>query len=170
MSDAPISMSFSLNQAVINTAIAAALPGLLRELQFNYTSGRAPNGLTADVTVTEAMIRKAVENYARRTVAATFTHFSIDFQATRGEDGITANVTASNAPIEAEADEAPIKAPAISEPAAEAASVKEEGTFEEDDSGNTEAVVLTSDATPNAPAVGRSKLFGDLKRPDNSVE
>ena len=72
--------------------------------------------------------------------------------------------------IEAEADEAPIKASAVSEPAAKAASVEEEAPFEEDDSGNTEAVVLTPDTTPNAPAVGRSKLFGDLKRPDNSAE
>lgn len=111
-------MSFSLNQAVLNTAIAAALPSLLKELEFDYVSGRAPKGLQATVTVTEAMIRKAVENYARRTVNATFTHFGIEFQATRGEDGIVANITASNAPIQPEEPKAP--APASAKPAAEA--------------------------------------------------
>jgi hypothetical protein len=166
MSDAPISMSFSLNQAVINTAIAAALPGLLKELQFNYTSGRAPKGLTADVTLTEAMIRKAVENYARRTVAATFSHFAIDFQATRGEDGITANITASSAPIGASEVE---EAPRASAPVSQEATVIEEDPFEEDEA-EADAPVMTTDTTPNAPAVGRSKLFGDLKRPDNSGE
>lgn len=114
----PISMSFSLNQAVLNTAIAAALPSLLKELEFDYVSGRAPKGLQATVTITEPMIRKAVENYARRTVNATFTHFGIEFQATRGEDGIVANITASNAPIQPEETKAP--APASAKPAAEA--------------------------------------------------
>lgn len=103
-------MSFSLNQAVLNTAIAAALPSLLKELEFDYVSGRAPKGLQATVTVTEAMIRKAVENYARRTVNASFTHFGIEFQATRGEDGIVANITASNEPIQPEEPKAALVA------------------------------------------------------------
>lgn len=105
-----ISMQFSLNQAVLNTAIAAALPSLLKELEFDYVSGRAPKGLQATVTVTEAMIRKAVENYARRTVNASFTHFGIEFQATRGEDGIVANITASNEPIQPEEPKAALVA------------------------------------------------------------
>lgn len=107
-----ISMQFSLNQAVLNTAIAAALPSLLKELEFDYVSGRAPKGLQATVTVTEAMIRKAVENYARRTVNASFTHFGIEFQATRGEDGIVANITASNEPIQPEEPKAASTTPA----------------------------------------------------------
>lgn len=119
-----ISMQFSLNQAVLNTAIAAALPSLLKELEFDYVSGRAPKGLQATVTVTEAMIRKAVENYARRTVNASFTHFGIEFQATRGEDGIVANITASNEPIQpdepkAATTPAPAAKPAAVEPKAD---------------------------------------------------
>lgn len=115
-------MSFSLNQAVLNTAIAAALPSLLKDLEFDYVSGRAPKGLQASVVVTEPMIRKAVEQYARRTVNASFTHFSIEFKATRGDDGIVADITASNAPIQPEEPKAPVArsaAPVAAEPASE---------------------------------------------------
>lgn len=103
-------MSFTLNQAALNAAIAAELPRFLRELDFDYTSGREPKGLTAQVTVSEAMIRQAVTAYARKNVAANFNHFGITFKATRGDDGIVATVVASNAPIEDE-PEAPKAAP-----------------------------------------------------------
>lgn len=114
----PITMSFSLNQAVLDQAIAAELPRLLKDLEIDYTSGREPKGLTAQVTLTEAMIRQAVTAYARKTVNASFSHFAIDFRATRGEDGIVANITASNAPIEGE-EERPTRARASAAPAAE---------------------------------------------------
>lgn len=172
----PITMAFSLNQAALNSAIAAALPSILKELEFDYTSGRPPKGLTAQVTVSEPMIRKAVEAYARRTVNAQFTHFGIDFQATRGEDGILANITASTAPITPEepknasrvsqANEAPAEASSeVAQPAAaqneepvEAEAAQPEAEAEEDKGAATEA-----------PAPSRSKLFGDLKRPSNEA-
>lgn len=172
----PITMAFSLNQAALNSAIAAALPSILKELEFDYTSGRPPKGLTAQVTVSEPMIRKAVEAYARRTVNAQFTHFGIDFQATRGEDGILANITASTAPITpdepknasrvSQANEAPAEASSeVAQPAAaqneepvEAEAAQPEAEAEEDKGAATEA-----------PAPSRSKLFGDLKRPSNEA-
>ena len=187
MSD-PITMAFSLNQAALNSAIAAALPSILKELEFDYTSGRPPKGLTAQVTVSEAMIRKAVEAYARRTVNAQFTHFGIDFQATRGEDGILANITASTAPITPEepkaaaprssqSNEAPAAAPAKEEAPAEASSEveqpaaaqNEEPVEAEAEKPQAEAVEEKGAAT-EAPAPSRSKLFGDLKRPSNEAE
>lgn len=109
-------MSFTLNQAALNAAIGAELPRFLRELDFDYTSGREPKGLTAQVTVPEAMIRQAVTAYARKNVAANFNHFGITFKATRGEDGIVATVVASNAPIEEEAPSEPAKAAPRSAP------------------------------------------------------
>jgi rubrerythrin len=197
----PLTMSFSLNQTVLNAAIAAELPRLLKDLQFDYTSGRAPKGLTAQVTLTEAMIRQAVTAYARRTVNTTFTHLSIQFQATRGEEGMTANITASTAPIEPEA-EAPVatRATAVSnEPETttasseaaevEAATMADVITTEAEAEGVADVAQDTGVGAPfeadtaatapaDAPAVAvavseapkvRSKLFGDLKRPDNSV-
>lgn len=175
-------MSFSLNQATLNNAIASALPSLLKELEFDYVSGRAPKGLQATATVTEPMIRKAVEQYARRTVNASFNHIGISFQATRGEDGIIANITASNAPIEPE-DEAPARAAAqpAAEPASEPTDAVEDAPFAEDET-NTD-VEVTAEATASevaadegdasaatpAPAATRSKLFAGLARPDNSA-
>lgn len=178
----PITMAFSLNQAALNSAIAAALPSILKELEFDYTSGRPPKGLTAQVTVSEAMIRKAVEAYARRTVNAQFTHFGIDFQATRGEDGILANITASTAPITpdepktaqrvSQANEAPVKeeapAEASSEVAQPAAAQNEEPVEAEAAQPEAEAEEDKGAAT-EAPAPSRSKLFGDLKRPSNEA-
>lgn len=178
----PIQVSFSLNQAALNTAIAAALPSLLKDLEFDYVSGRPPKGLQASVIVNEAMIREAVERYARRTVAATFTHFSVEFKATRGEDGIVADVTASNEPIKPEEDKAsaPVAArptptsPVVydPEPATEApAEADEDAPFED---GTEETVseeawaTVTTEAPATAPAPVRSKLFGDLKRPNNA--
>lgn len=160
------SMSFTLNQAALNAAIAAELPRLLRELNFEYTSGRAPKGLTADVTVSESMIRQAVIAHARKTVNASFNHFAISFRATRGEDGIITSVTASSAPIE---QTEAAKAEVVLEPApaeqaevvpAEAEQVEEvaaEASSEED----------AVEAGAAAPA--RSKLFAGLTRPNNSA-
>jgi hypothetical protein len=166
------SMSFTLNQAALNAAIAAELPRLLRELNFEYTSGRAPKGLTAEVTVSESMIRQAVIAHARKTVNASFNHFAISFRATRGEDGIITSVTASSAPIEqseapkaevvlesavpaaeeteAPAEVAPVQAEQVEEVVAEASSEEE-----------------AADAGASAPA--RSKLFAGLTRPNNSA-
>ena len=168
----PVTMSFSLNEKAINTAIAAELPRLLKDLQFNYTSGRAPKGLTADVTLTEAMIRQAVTSYARRTVNASFTHLSIVFQATRGEEGQTANITASTAPIEAEAEvEAPAAvttAPANAPTEVEAVEVDSSATVEAE--ASNEVVPAEEAEQAEAPAAAsRSKLFGNLTRPDNSA-
>ena len=174
----PISMTFSLNQAALNTAISAALPALLKELEFTYTSGRAPKGLTADVTISEAMIRKAVETYARRTVNSSFNHFSIEFQATRGEDGVIANITASSAPITSEEPKArpaaaqaaavEVEAPAEDEAQAEVAqavvSVDEAEGVDVDAAGDDEG-----DAPSVAPTAARSKLFSDMKRPSNEA-
>lgn len=190
----PITMAFSLNQAALNNAIAAALPSLLKELEFDYTSGRPPKGLTAQVTISESMIRKAVESYARRTVNAQFTHFGIEFQATRGEDGILANITASTAPIapeepkaaqastsakqseaQAEVSQATVSAEEAQGSVGEAeASVNEaaEQTEVQPEAASTEAEVEASkgeDAATEAPAPARSKLFGDLKRPSNEA-
>lgn len=178
----PITMAFSLNQAALNSAIAAALPSILKELEFDYTSGRPPKGLTAQVTVSEAMIRKAVEAYARRTVNAQFTHFGIDFQATRGEDGILANITASTAPITPEepknasrvsqANEAPAKEEASDEAPVQddqpTAAQNEEPVEAEAEQPEAEAEEDKGAAT-EAPAPSRSKLFGDLKRPSNEA-
>lgn len=174
-------MSFSLNQAAINTAIAAALPALLKELEFDYVSGRAPKGLQASVTVTEPMIRKALERYARSTVNSQFTHFGIEFQATRGEDGIIANITASTAPIQPSEDEPKAEAPkaqaAAEQPSTEEVSQEAEhveATTEEvrdedpvTDAGEQAEVSQETKADTAAPAPARSKLFGDLKRPNN---
>lgn len=173
----PISMTFSLNQAALNTAISAALPTLLKELEFTYTSGRAPKGLTADVTINEAMIRKAVESYARRTVNSSFNHFSIEFQATRGEDGVIANITASSAPIQPEepkvrqavvteddkADAAEVDADPA--PAAQA----EEAVTEQAEVSQDPVEAEEAEAPQVAPAPARSKLFGDMKRPSNEA-
>ena len=202
-------MQFSLNQTALNAAIAAELPHLLKELEFDYTSGREPKGLTADVTVTEAMIRKAVTGYARRNVSANFTHFNIEFKATRGDDGIIATVTASDQPF---AEDGGAAAPAKAQPrtkaaeeptpASEAAAKDTVTTAEvvteraegegvadvatdtgaaapfEADSGSTneaeapteEAAVEKAEAATEAPAQARSKLFANLKRPDNSKQ
>lgn len=176
-------MSFSLNQAAINTAIAAALPSLLKELEFDYVSGRAPKGLQASVTVTEPMIRKALERYARSTVNSQFTHFGIEFQATRGEDGIIANITASTAPIQPSEDEPKAEAPkaeADVQKPAEPELVRDEAEEVTDTASSEEVVEQTeasgqvSEEAPEtkadtaAPAPARSKLFGDLKRPENN--
>jgi hypothetical protein len=163
-----VSMQFSLNQAVLNTAISAALPSLLKELEFDYTSGRAPKGLTAQVTVTEAMIRKAVEQYARRTVNASFTHFGIEFQATRGEDGIVANITASNEPIQPDepkadapraakaADPAPVASDpepaAVTEPEVEVAPAAEAVEAQAGEDAPFEADEPAADEAVDAPA------------------
>lgn len=185
----PVTMSFSLNEKAINAAIAAELPRLLKDLEFNYTSGRAPKGLTADVTLNEAMIRQAVTSYARRTVNASFTHLGIQFQATRGEEGMTANVTASTAPIEAEVEPEPVKASApVEAPVADAEQAEAESiadvaqdtstavTFEADADLTEKADALAKAAAVENAAETmeqvkpvRSKLFADLKRPDNSA-
>lgn len=111
MSD-PVSLPFVLNEGQINAAIAAELPRLLKGLNIDYVSGRAPNGLRATVALNEEQIRQAVTGHARKLVNPSFTHFSIEFQPTRGEDGLTASIIASTAPITPEAaDPAPTPAP-----------------------------------------------------------
>ena len=175
------SMSFTLNQAALNAAIAAELPRLIRELNFDYVSGRQPKGLTAQVTVNESMIRQSVLAYARRNVNAHYTHFDIAFKATRGEEGITTTVTASNSPREVEAPvcSMPTQAEAIIE-AEEVIAVEVEPTADTDvfaEEAEADAV-QSDDATsyvnntviaPASPPAARSKLFAGLKRPDNSV-
>lgn len=170
------SLSFTLNQAALNAAIAAELPRLLRELDFDYVSGRQPKGLTAQVTVTESLIREAVLAYARRNVSAHYTHFDIVFKATRGEDGITTTVIASSPLYEAEA-EAEVEAPACCIPAqVEAVIVAEEAiVIATEEAADIDFPAESEEApaedsicvAPMAPT--RSKLFAGLKRPDNSI-
>ena len=165
------SMSFTLNQAALNAAIAAELPRLLRELNFEYTSGRAPKGLTADVTVSESMIRQAVIAHARKTVNASFNHFAISFRATRGEDGIITSVTASSAPIEqAEA----VKAEVVLEPAPAAEQTEAPAEIVPAEAEQVEEVAAEASSEEDAVEAGaaapaRSKLFAGLTRPNNSA-
>lgn len=99
-------MSFELNQKQLDAAIAAAMPGLISNLEINYTSGRAPKGVTADVTLSQDLIREAVIVHTKKLVNASFSHFSVSFRATRGEDGLITTITASSDPIaEQEEDE-----------------------------------------------------------------
>lgn len=170
------SLSFTLNQAALNAAIAAELPRLLRELDFDYVSGRQPKGLTAQVTVTESLIRQAVLAYARRNVSAHYTHFDIVFKATRGEDGITTTVVASNPFYEAAA-EAEVKAPACPIPAQVEAVIEAEEIVvvaiqEGADIGfpaESEEVPAEDSISVAPMAPARTKLFAGLKRPDNSI-
>ena len=170
------SLSFTLNQAALNAAIAAELPRLLRELDFDYVSGRQPKGLTAQVTVTESLIRQAVLAYARRNVSAHYTHFDIVFKATRGEDGITTTVIASNPFYEAEA-EVEVEAPACSIPAQVEAVIEAEEIIvvaveqTADIEPSVEDEETFPDGTITAASIppARTKLFAGLKRPDNSI-
>lgn len=99
----PVSLPFVLNEAQINAAIAAELPRLSKDAVIDYVSGRSPNGLRATLSLTEEQIRQAITAHARKLVNPTFLHFAIDFQPTRGEDGLTASIIASTAPIAASA-------------------------------------------------------------------
>jgi hypothetical protein len=183
--------SFVLNQSVLEAAILAELPRLGKDLEINFTSGRAPKGLVASVELTEAQIRQAMTAHARKLVNPTFTHFSLTFAATRGEDGITTNVIASTSPIgpddkeapatsrrgsvtvETEVNEAP--APVAAETPAEAveAAAGTDSPFaDEGDVAVADEAVSnpeTTTTTAAAPAAGRNRLFADLKRPDNSA-
>lgn len=171
------SMSFTLNQAALNAAIAAELPRLLQELDFDYVSGRQPKGLTAQVTVNESMIRQSVLAYARRNVGAQYTHFDIAFKATRGEDGITTTVTASTSTVQAEVEEVEAETPACPMPASVEVTVEDSFEDEGDSAFNEEEpiaddVSAEADSTEvaDAPApAARSRLFAGLKRPDNSA-
>lgn len=168
------SMSFTLNQAALNAAIAAELPRLLRELNFSYVSGRQPKGLTAQVTLTESMIRQSVLAYARQNVSTHYNQFDIAFRATRGEDGITTTVVASSPLYEAEAE---VEAPACSIPAQVEVVIEAEEIVAVDvqETADIDFPVESEEApaedsisvAPMAPA--RSKLFAGLKRPDNSI-
>lgn len=171
------SMSFTLNQAALNAAIAAELPRLIRELNFDYVSGRQPKGLTAQVTVNESMIRQSVLAYARRNVSANYNHFDIAFKATRGEEGITTTVTASNSPREVEVPACPMptQVEAVVE-AEEVIAVEVEPTADTNlfaEEAEADAVQAddanTTVIAPASPPAARSKLFAGLKRPDNSV-
>lgn len=96
----PTQLPFVLNQAQIDAAIAKELLKPSRTgLKIDYTSGRPPRGLTGAITVSEELIRRAVIAHARMLVNPMFTHFSVDFVATRGDDGITANIIASDAEL-----------------------------------------------------------------------
>jgi len=175
----PVSLPFVMNQTQIDAAIQAELPRLFKNLKTDYTSGRAPRGLSATVTINEESIRAAVIAHARKLVNPTFAHFSVEFQATRGEDGITANIIASTAPIAPDADEAstPAAAPVATAPVEAPATEPTSSTEVESEAGGeaqteveTPAETVDEDAsTPPAPAAGRSKLFADLKRPSNET-
>lgn len=193
-------MSFELNQKQLDAAIAAALPGLIAGLEITYTSGRAPKGVTADVTLSQDMIREAVIVHTKKLVNASFSHFSVSFRATRGEDGLITTITASSDPIIAEQEEE-VSASTQVRPTSEATKetttvaqktveevVTEEAPFEADNTAETasEAPVeeaVTADVTVEEPATveavsgdvqeeapkpaQRTKLFGDLSRPEN---
>lgn len=180
------SLPFTMNQVQINAAILQELPRLLPQLEIDYVNGRAPKGLTAQVTVGEAAIRAAVLAHARRLVNPVFTYFSVDFVATRGEDGITANVVASNVPLDAEeaapeptAPAAPVARrsspvaapePVVTESETTESGVDQEVPFEQDEVVAESAPEAETVATkPVAPAGGRSRLFAGLSRPDNSA-
>ncbi len=174
------SMSFTLNQAALNAAIAAELPRLLRELDFDYVSGRQPKGLTAQVTVNESMIRQAVLAYARQNVSGQYNHFDIAFKATRGENGITVFVTASETGIQAQTEaEAPACAmPVVAEVEAKPTPAVEAEVVipldDEPDISPTDGDVADTEEEEEAPvssepAVRRTKLFAGLTRPDNSI-
>lgn len=189
----PTQLPFTLNEPQIVAAVVSALMGVdERKLSVSFTNSRPPKGLSAALTVDENFIREAVIGHARKLVNPTFTHFSVEFVHTRGEDGQTASIIASTHPIAPSEPEAVAKAdPAVAQsPASEAASqeVNEErltnGQTEapwEDDGKATsleatasteaeadkepsaETEAATTTAAP-APATGRSRLFAELSR------
>lgn len=186
----PQSLPFVMNQAQIDAAILQELPRLLKNLTLGYTNGRQPKGLSAAVNIDETSIRAAVLAHARRLVNPMFTHFSVDFVATRGEDGITANIIASNVEITPDviAEKGPTtKASDLPDPAIESASAPAavepepdtategtatdapfEGGVTNDSPSELEAAPAPAEVTAApAPAAGRSRLFADLKRPSN---
>jgi hypothetical protein len=153
----PVSLPFVLNQPQIDAAIASELPRLLKDLKFDYVSGRAPNGLRASVELTETMIRQAVIAHARKLVNPTFLHFSIEFQPTRGEDGLTASIIASTAPITPETateTKAAAATPAAALKAAPAATHEDVGAkAERPDTSATAAAETAAEATVETAAV-----------------
>lgn len=175
MSD-PTTMVFSLNQMVLDQAIAAELPRLIKDLAIDYTSGRAPKGLIAQVTVNESMIRQAVTAYARKTVNPSFTHFDIQFQATRGEDGITANITASNQPIEADEASAAQTAtrvpprPAVTPAAILAAEVEPDEVRTDENTVKNGVADVAQDTGAAAPFETEATEDAAIEAPANVVE
>lgn len=142
-------MSFELNQKQLDAAIAAAMPGLISNLEINYTSGRAPKGVTADVTLSQDLIREAVIVHTKKLVNASFSHFSVSFRATRGEDGLITTITASSDPIaEQEEDETSTPVATSTSATEEAAPVAQEAAEE---TVTEEAPFEADNATETAP-------------------
>lgn len=180
-------LPFTLNQAQIDAAIAKELPALLEGNKIDYTHGRPPRGLTGTVIISEDSIRNAVIAHARKLVNPMFKHFSVDFTATRGEDGMTANIIASTHAFEPEAPSAP-RTPAspaarpqaaASAAAAVEVSQDESQTLSEDEEapfeGGEDDTAVTGTAEPEqeegaeqAEKPVRSRLFGNLARPTNA--
>lgn len=170
----PTQLPFTLNESQIVAALAAALLGVdERKLSVSFTNSRPPKGLSAALSFDENFIREAVIGHARKLVNPTFTHFSVEFIPTRGEDGQTASIIASTHPI---AMSNPEEAMAV--PAAEPVSAKTEATTAEpeaeapwEDDGSATSQEAAAEApsetatTAAAPApAGRARLFADLSR------
>jgi hypothetical protein len=191
----PTQLPFTLNEPQIVAAVVAALMGVdERKLSVSFTNSRPPKGLSAALSVDENFIREAVIGHARKLVNPTFTHFSVDFVHTRGEDGQTASIIASTHPIarsEPEqptttakagpTPEVPAEEPASQEataPLADAGEGATEAPWEDDGKATSaeattsteadEAATADSEAAVNtaapAPATGRSRLFAELSR------
>lgn len=168
----PTQLPFTLNEPQIVAAVVAALMGVdERKLSVSFTNSRPPKGLSAALSVDENFIREAVIGHARKLVNPTFTHFSVEFVHTRGEDGQTASIIASTHPIAPSEPEA-VTTTAKANPTPEAAetettSTKEEAAgdppFDTEDS-KPEAEADEEPSAAPAPATGRSRLFAELSR------
>jgi hypothetical protein len=158
-------MSFELNQTQLDAAIAAAMPALIAGLAIKYTSGRAPKGVVADVTLSESLIRDAVIAHTKKLVNPSFTHFSVSFRATRGEDGLTTQISASSEEIlpEADEDEADTLVPNATTAAALAAAVAGEVTS----AATVEAAIehLNDGEADEAPFVVTDALADEAEAP-----
>lgn len=195
----PTQLPFVLNQAQIDAAVANELLKPSKDgLNIDYTSGRPPRGLTGAITISEDMIRRAVIAHARKLVNPMFTHFSVEFVATRGDDGLTANIIASNMEL---APEEPVPAAVTARPSRAAIATAPAETMEEDNgteevnedassgeganppweddgTGESQDAVVEqvvqdepadeAEAPKPAPAA-RARLFADLKRPSNET-
>jgi hypothetical protein len=113
------------------------------------------------------MIRQAVLAYARQNVSGQYNHFDIAFKATRGENGITVFVTASETGIQAQTE---AEAPACAMPVVAEVVIPLD---DEPDISPTDGDVADTEEeeapVSSEPAVRRTKLFAGLTRPDNSI-